>query len=145
MNKTNSIKTLDLLGFDFGMKSIGIAYGQTLTKTTRPLTAVKAHNGTPRWEQIEKLIKTWQPDALIVGIPLNMDGTQQSITDAAKQFADKLHKYFKLPVHQADERLTTIAAKEELFSDKGYKALTKANIDAKSAQLILENWMHDFQ
>lgn len=64
-----------LLGFDFGMKRIGVAVGQTVTKTARPLTVIQAAQGIPQWDALSKLIKTWQPDALVVGIPLNMDGT----------------------------------------------------------------------
>ena len=93
-----------LLGFDFGMKRIGVAVGQTVTKTARPLETLKAKQGVPHWEKILKLIKTWQPDALIVGIPLNMDGTPQPLTEAAEQFANELKKRFELPVYGIDER-----------------------------------------
>ena len=69
-----------LLGFDFGTKSIGVAVGQQLTGTARPLTALKAQEGTPDWNLIEKLLKEWQPDYVVVGLPLNMDGTEQPLT-----------------------------------------------------------------
>ena len=69
-----------LLAFDFGTKSIGVAVGQRITGTARPLTALKANDGTPDWNLIERLLKEWQPDDVIVGLPLNMDGTEQPLT-----------------------------------------------------------------
>jgi len=130
-----------LLGFDFGMKRIGVAVGQTVTKTARPLCVVKASQGTPEWDALTKLIHTWQPDALVVGIPLNMDGTEQPLTYAAKHFADLLHQRFDLPVYGIDERLTSVEAKARLFSEGGYKALKNTSIDSIAAQLILQNWL----
>ncbi|HSW69155.1 MAG TPA: Holliday junction resolvase RuvX [Gammaproteobacteria bacterium] len=130
-----------LLGFDFGLKRIGVAVGQTVTETARPLLTLKASSGAPDWNSLQKLIKTWQPDALIVGIPLNMDGSEQAITEAARQFARQLKERFKLPVYEMDERLSTKDARERLFSEGGYKALQKAQVDSVAAQLILQNWL----
>ena len=130
-----------LLGFDFGTKSIGVAVGQTITQTARGVTAVKVIKGKIHWETIDALIKTWKPDALVVGIPLNMDGTEQPLTVLANQFAQLLHERYQLPVYNADERLTTVAAKDELFNQGGYRALNKSDIDSKSAQLILQSWL----
>ena len=130
-----------LLGFDFGMKRIGVAVGQTVTKTARPLETLKAKQGVPHWEKILKLIKTWQPDALIVGIPLNMDGTPQPLTEAAEQFANELKKRFELPVYGIDERLSTKDARERLFKEGGFKALQDGQVDSVAAQLILQNWL----
>lgn len=132
---------MTILGFDFGMKSIGIAVGQTFTKTAQALSALSAKQGEPTWNQVEELIKSWKPEALIVGIPLNMNGTEQPITHAAKKFAKQLEERFRLPVHLVDERLSTVEAREKLFDQGGFKALKKANIDSTSAQLILEMWL----
>lgn len=130
-----------LLGFDFGLKRIGIAVGQTITKTARPLVTIKAEQGVPQWEVLNKIIQTWQPTALIVGIPLNMDGSDQAITHAAKQFSDELHQRYHLPVYGIDERLSTKDARERIFKEGGYKALQKESIDSIAAQLILQNWL----
>jgi putative holliday junction resolvase len=130
-----------LLGFDFGTKHIGVAIGQTITQSARALTSLKAAHGIPKWELVDALIKTWLPDALVVGIPLNMDGTEQHLTCLAKKFADLLRERYQLPVYDMDERLTTVAAKEQLFAQGGYKALDKKNIDSLAAQLILQNWL----
>jgi len=130
-----------LLGFDFGMKRIGVAVGQTITQTARPLTTLKANQGIPQWEELNKLIKTWQPDALVVGIPLNMDGTEQPLTYAAQQFSVVLKQRYELPVYGIDERLSTRAARERLFKQGGYKALQDGQVDSVAAQLILQNWL----
>jgi len=136
-------KPLTVLGFDFGTHSIGVAIGQTITKTAKPLTALKATNGIPNWDHIQKLINDWNPDALVVGIPINMDGTEQEMTQKAIKFSNRLKERFHLPVHQCDERLTTAEAKSIIFEKNGFRSLTKANIDATSAQLILEAWLRE--
>lgn len=133
-------KSKILIGFDFGMKRIGVAIGQTITQTARPLDTIQAKQGVPNWGAIEKVIEKWLPDAIVVGIPLNMNGTTQTITSTAKDFAANLRKRFKLPVYEMDERLTTKAAREQLFSKGGYKALQDGQVDRVAAQLILENW-----
>ena len=130
-----------LMGFDFGTRSIGIATGQEVTGTASPLTSLKANEGIPDWVQLEKLLKEWQPDLLVVGLPLNMDGTEQEMTVRARKFGQRLHGRFGFQVEFKDERLTTTDAKARLFEHGGYKALGKSRVDAVSAQLILESWM----
>ena len=130
-----------LLAFDFGTKSIGVAIGQRITGTARPLTALKAQNGTPDWNLIERLLKEWQPDVVIVGLPLNMDGTEQPLTQRARKFANRIHGRFGVVVDLQDERLTTTDARARLFERGGYRALEKGMVDGISALLILEAWM----
>lgn len=142
MNKKN-LKIL--IAFDFGMKRIGVAVGQTVTQTARPLDTIQAKEGEPNWQAISKLIKKWLPDALVVGIPLNMDGSEQPITLHAKEFAELLREEFGLPVYEVDERLTTKDARERLFAQGGYQALQDGQVDRVAAQLILQNWFdHNF-
>lgn len=138
MNKQATAQIL--IGFDFGMKRIGVAIGQTITQTARPLDTIMAKDGIPHWPAIKKLIQKWLPDGLVVGIPLNMDGTEQPITSHARQFAAQLREHFELPVYEIDERLTTKDAKERLFHQGGFKALQGGQIDRVAAQLILQNW-----
>jgi putative Holliday junction resolvase len=133
---------MTVMGFDFGMKHIGVAVGQTITRTAQALTSISAQQGIPDWKEIEKLIVIWQPDALVVGLPLNMDGTEQPITQHAHQFAQKLKKHFHLTVYEEDERLSTVEAREKIFSQGGYRALTKKAIDSMAAKLILESWLN---
>ena len=140
MNQENKNIPKILIGFDFGMKRIGVAIGQTITQTARPLDTIQAKDGIPNWNAIDKLIKKWLPDALVVGIPLNMDGTDQPISHIARQFANALRERFHLPVYEIDERLTTKDAREKLFAEGGYKALQDGQVDRLAAQLILQNW-----
>ena len=129
------------LGFDFGMKRMGVAVGQAITRSASPLTTVAASGGKPDWQVITRLIDTWRPDALVVGAPLNMDGSQQFISRAAHDFAEQLMERYQLPVYRMDERLTTKAARAEVFNAGGYKALQTAQIDSVAAKLILEAWL----
>ena len=137
-------KEQTLLGFDFGTKRIGVAVGQTVTQRARALTILEAREGVPSWDAIQKLIKNWQPDALIVGVPLNMDGTPQPMTEAAKVFSEELKKRFHLPLYEMDERLSTKAAREHIFNEGGYKALQDGQIDSVAAQFILQNWLDEY-
>ena len=129
-----------VLGFDFGTKSIGVAIGQEITGTARPLTAFKAKEGNPDWQQVEKLLKEWQPDLVIVGLPLNMDGTEQPGTAQARKFANRLHGRFGVQIELHDERLSTVEARADLFDRGGFRALNKGSVDAASAVIILESW-----
>lgn len=137
MNKSPKI----IIAFDFGMKRIGVAIGQTITQTARPLDTIQAKEGIPNWHAITKLINKWLPDALVVGIPINMDGSDQAISHHARSFAMELQKRCALPVYEMDERLTTKDARERLFAQGGYKALQDGQVDRVAAQLILQNWL----
>jgi len=130
------------LGFDFGLKNIGVAVGQSVTQTATPLAIIHAQQGIPSWRQIDNLIKKWKPAALIVGIPFKMDDTECNVvTQKAQDFAATLEKYTKIKVHTVDERLTTKAAREFIYDNFGYKALQQEPIDSFAAKIILESWM----
>ncbi len=131
----------NFLSFDFGTKKIGVAVGQSVTLSANPLTPIPAKWGVPSWETIALLIAKWQPEGIIIGIPLNMDATSQPITKKAKKFANELRNRFELPIYEVDERLTTVEARQQLFDLGGYKALSKISIDCFAAKLILEDWM----
>jgi putative Holliday junction resolvase len=125
------------LAFDFGTKKIGVAVGQSVTMTANPIDTIAASD----WQHIGRVIQQWQPDALIVGVPLNMDGTAQPITRKAKQFLAELQNRTGLPVYGIDERLTTVEARQMLYELGGYKALQKISVDSFAAKLMLESWM----
>ncbi|MBY6186355.1 Holliday junction resolvase RuvX [Marinobacter hydrocarbonoclasticus] len=129
-----------IMAFDFGTKSIGVAVGQSVTGTASPLTGIKARDGIPNWDDIAALIKEWQPDKLVVGLPLNMDGTDQHVTRAARKFANRLFGRYGIETLTQDERLTTVDARARLFEDGGYRALKKDQVDALAAALILESY-----
>ncbi len=130
-----------LLGFDFGTKRIGVAVGQTVTQAARPLATLNAKEGVPQWNELTKIMNTWHPDALVVGVPLNMDGTEQALTQLARNFMTQLAERYQLPVYGIDERLSTKDARERLFAEGGYKALQHGQVDRVAAQLILQNWL----
>ncbi|MCX0497766.1 Holliday junction resolvase RuvX [Erwinia billingiae] len=134
---------MTLLAFDFGTKSIGVAIGQQLTGTARPLAALKAQDGTPDWNKIEALLKEWEPDRVVVGLPLNMDGTEQPLTARARKFANRIHGRFGVQVDLHDERLSTVEARAELFERGGFRALSKGSVDSLSAVIILESWFEN--
>ncbi|MDP5137021.1 Holliday junction resolvase RuvX [Rheinheimera baltica] len=129
-----------ILTFDYGTKSIGVAVGQELTGTASLLSALKAQDGIPDWLVLEKLIQDWQPQLLLVGLPLNMDGTEQPFTVRTLKFANRLHGRFGLPVTLHDERLTTTEARSMLFAEGGYRNLAKDKVDSLSAKIIFESW-----
>ena len=127
-----------LLGFDYGKKRIGVAVGQTLTRTASALTTIAVHNGRPDWEAITRLFDEWKPLALVVGRPCNMDGSEHELTKAARRFGNQLAGRYNLPVHDVDERLTSFEAEMELRSE-GRRG--KQAIDPVAARLILQTWL----
>lgn len=129
-----------VLGFDFGLRRIGVAVGQKITCSAHPLDILNAENGTPKWQDIDNLIKEWGVDALIVGLPFNMDKTEQPLTNKAREFGYALEKRFHLPVFFVDERLTTIEAKAQMHATKKKQARF-AKADSVAAKLIIESWM----
>ncbi|MBI0031848.1 Holliday junction resolvase RuvX [Gilliamella sp. B14384G15] len=132
-----------VIAFDFGTFSIGAAIGQDVTRTASPLCSFKARDGIPNWQSIEKILNEWQPDLLVVGLPLNMDGTEQPLTARARKFANRLHGRFGYQVQLQDERLSTVEAKSRIFASCGYRALEKGHVDATSAVIILESWFEN--
>ena len=122
------------LAFDFGTKRVGVASGNTLTRTATPLRTVAAE-GDARFAALGALIAEWQPDALVVGVPFHPDGAAHDNTARAQRFARQLHGRFKLPVHEVDERYTTTEAHAQGASD----------VDAASAAIILEQFLRDWK
>ena len=126
-----------LLAFDFGEKKIGVAVGQTITATASPVGLVKVGASGPDWKAIAEFIDSWQPDALVVGLPLNMDGSEQRTTTLARRFRNQLEGRFSLPVYTMDERLSTREARERLAS----RGQLDSEDDPIAAQIILEGWL----
>jgi len=131
-----------ILAFDFGTHRIGMAFGQELTGTASPLPILPARDGIPDWLQLERIINEWQPDAFVVGMPLNMDGTEGPITPRARKFGNRLHGRFHRPIHTMDERLSTIEAKEKLAEASNKNRI---GLDSMAATLILESWFREQQ
>lgn len=125
-----------VLGIDFGLKHIGIAVGQTVTQTANGLTTIRAKNGKPNWSEFEQLLQQHQPLAVVVGLPLNMDGTCSDMSERATTFAETLAMRFPTPVFMADERLTSWAVRD----DADYEG---QDIHTRSACLIAQTFLAD--
>jgi putative Holliday junction resolvase len=125
-----------LLGFDFGIKRIGIAVGQSITGTATALCTINTRHGKPDWDRISGLIEHWRPDALVVGLPLHDDGSDSNLSKAARRFAQQLENRYRLPVHPMDERLSSHAAKQFMR-----QSTSKQEVDAVAAMIILQNWL----
>jgi putative holliday junction resolvase len=129
------------LAFDYGTRNIGVAVGQKITKSATVLAPLLAKNAIPPWYKIDELVKSWQPHALIVGVPYKNDGSDFKVTKLAKNFIEQLKQRYQLPVYAAEERLTTKAAREKIFERGGYRALQNESVDSLAAKLILEEWL----
>ena len=129
-----------ILAFDFGTHRIGAAFGQELTGTATPLAIIPARDGVPDWQSIARLVEEWRPDAFVVGMPLNMDGSEGPITPRARKFGNRLHGRFHRPIYSMDERLTSVEAREKLH-DSSIK--NSIGLDSMAATLILESWFRE--
>lgn len=132
-----------ILAFDYGSRRIGVAIGNTLTRTARPLMTVSDDMGTHRFASIAALLGQWQPDALVVGRPLDSDGTPHLVTAAAERFARQLNGRFGLPVVLVDERYSTLEAIARQRSGSSPKAARReaSDLDALAAAVILEQYL----
>lgn len=132
------------LGFDFGLKRIGVAVGQTLTGSASPLGVVAMRGGEPDWEGLARIIREWRPASLVVGLPYNMDLSEQEMTQHARRFAEELARRFPLPVHTVDERLSSHEAEAQLKErrQQGRRRASRADIDSAAACVILESWFN---
>lgn len=132
-----------LLAFDFGHRRIGVAVGQTLTRSANALATVSSAGG-PNWVELLKLVDEWKPVALLVGLPLDGEGGETNISRDARAFAAKLSKRTGLEVQFVDERLTSRQAEArfaELRAEGSLRRKDSDRIDAIAAQIILENWL----
>jgi putative Holliday junction resolvase len=119
------------LAFDYGTRRVGVAVGNSLSCSARPLTSIAAE-GAARFEAIARLVGQWQPDALVVGVPFHPDGAPNDNTARARRFARQLHGRHRLPVHEVDERYTTTEALAHGAGD----------VDAASAAIILQQFLN---
>ena len=134
-----------LLAFDFGTRRIGIAKGSTLLGSAAPLATIDAEKNDIRFAKIAELILAWQPDALIVGLPCNEDGTPHEMTALSRRFANRLKGRFSLPVILVDERYTSAAASSVLNEQGVHGRKQKALLDQYAAQQILQAYFDEPQ
>lgn len=130
------------IGFDFGLGWIGVAVGQRITTTATALDSLRVRDGIPNWDDIDRLIKDWQPAGFVVGMPYNMDGSENEILVRANKFRKRLHGRYGLPAIGVDERLSSREARQQLGREGSslHKA-RQANVDSLSAKLILETFL----
>ena len=128
-----------VMAFDFGIKHIGIAIGQEITKTASTFYSIKALEGQPDWNELDDIIHEWKPDLIVVGDPYNMDGSRSKIQEMSDRFSDALYKRYQIQLEKTDERLSSREANERLQNlDIGTKS--SSNKHSISAQVILEDW-----
>jgi putative Holliday junction resolvase len=131
-----------LLAFDFGLRQIGVAVGNTLTGTTQPLCVLRARDGQPDWQAMAALIREWEPQRLVVGDPINMDGSVSELAGRARRFARQLEGRFGIACEMMDERLTSREVKgRQREAGHGGDYLQRP-IDSLAAELILRDWLN---
>lgn len=131
----------NVISFDFGLRNIGVAVGNCRLGTTQPLAVLKARDGQPDWQELINLVSEWQPERLVVGEPLHMDGSDSELSQLATKFARRLHGRLGLPVDMIDERLSSVEAKS-ITREQGHRGDYRANpVDSLAAELILKSWL----
>jgi len=133
-----------ILGFDYGTRRIGVACGNTLTGSARPLKTLARGAALP-WADIDAVVREFAPSQIVVGLPYNMDGTDTALTAQVRVFGDELQSRFKLPVALIDERLSSRAAEAELREARADgrqgKRTTHADVDMTAAKVLVEQWL----
>ena len=134
-----------ILALDYGRRRIGLATASTIGGIASALRTLPARAGEPNWQQLDELIAEWQPDLLVIGLPLNVDGTESEMSAEARQFAETLQSRYKLPAEFIDERYTSAEAEDQLQHERRLgvkkKKLKKEDIDARAAQIIAASWL----
>ena len=134
-----------VMAFDFGRRRIGVACGDTLSRTASPLTGIANTAAGPRWDIVDSLIRDWQPALLVVGLPYNADGSESGMSQTVRGFANELGQRYALPVRLIDERYSSLEAETRLKSERESglrkRRVAKADVDAAAACVILERWL----
>ncbi|HEY5682337.1 MAG TPA: Holliday junction resolvase RuvX [Sulfuricaulis sp.] len=137
------MKNRSFLAFDYGEKYIGVAIGSSHTRQAEAVTTLRGSAKNPDWSGVSRLIDEWHPDALIVGLPLNMDGSDNPMTRAARAFGHRLKERYNLPVHMVDERLSTLTARDILNEAGVPMRRHKSRLDKLAAQTILQAFLNE--
>ncbi len=124
-------------GLDFGTRRIGVAHGQRLLLSAEPVATVAASEGIPQWPQLDRLVTLWQPQAIVVGIPVHMDGQESAMTQRARKFARRVAHRYALPVYPWDERLSS----EEALWQRREQGASRAGLDAEAAAIMLASYL----
>jgi len=130
-------RPITIMAFDYGTRRVGVAVGNTETKVSQALKTIAAANAEILFQELENLIKEWQPDQIVVGLPTHPDGSEHEMTAKSKRFGNQLHGRFNLPVSWVDERYTSAVLEGD--------PQMHDNLDAHSAALILEQYFAEYQ
>ena len=137
--------TRTVLSFDYGLRRIGVAVGDTLTGTAEALATIDARDGEPDWHALGRCIADWRPAAIVVGVPYNMAGQNDWLTTAALRFADRLGEQYGVEVHRVDERLSSREAEDDLRERRRSGAKTRrvrrGEVDREAARILLLQWL----
>ncbi len=136
------MKSETYLGFDYGTKRIGIAVGNTVSISATAQDTIRVINDQPDWNHISCLVAEWQPQAIIVGWPIQMDNSDNPVTPRARRFGNQLHGRYNIPVHHVDERLSTYMALSEI-REAGYNSQrSRTLVDSYAAREILQTFLN---
>jgi putative Holliday junction resolvase len=137
--------TRTVLSFDYGLRRIGVAVGNTLTGTAEALATIDAFDGEPDWRAIGRCVADWRPAAIVVGVPYNMAGQNAGITTAALRFADRLGEQYGIEVYRVDERLSSREAEDDLRerrrSGSKTRRVRRGDVDREAARILLLQWL----
>ena len=128
-----------IMAFDFGTQKMGMAVGQSLIESANPLALFPMKDGIPNWDELLKIVKQYQPNLFLVGLPLNMDETESELSARARKFARRLRHQTNIETLMVDERLTTREARGELESYQA-QGRKKVSADSIAAALFIESW-----
>ena len=135
-----------VLAFDFGLKRTGVAIGNTLTGSASPECTLQSQHEKPDWNSISRLLDEWKPDQLVVGLPVELDGSENPLKKRIDRFCNQLNGRYNLPVDQENEQFTSIEAAarlKQLRQSGRKKKVSKEDVDKIAASIILENWMQN--
>ena len=138
--KNKKVLTGNILSFDFGERRVGVAIGNNITNNIHPLETIEASKKIDRYSKIELLLDTWKPIQLVVGYPLNDDGSKSKMSSLAKNFGGKLKNKFNIPVHFVDERFSSSEAEIRLKALEKNVKKRKHIIDQVAAMIILDSY-----
>ena len=132
-----------VLAIDYGLRNIGVAVGNTLSRTAQPLAIINARDGVPDWDVLAKVIEEWQPHRVVVGHPLNMDGTESDINQRVMKFARQVEGRYQRIVTLVDERLSSREAKAVALASGHDGDFAAKPIDDEAAAIILSTWLNE--
>ena len=132
-----------VLSIDYGLRNMGVAVGNTLSRTAQPLAIIKARDGVPDWDALATLIKEWQPQRVVVGHPLNLDGSESDISQRVMKFARQIEGRYQRIVTLVDERLSSREAKTAALASGHNGDFAAKPIDDEAAAIILTTWLNE--